>query len=160
MVLFDFSKDSDLSNWTIVDDNVMGGRSDGHFEMDKRGFFVFYGHVSLENNGGFSSVRYHPGQKKVNKYSKISILLKGDGKIYQLRIKSDKNERHSYIHEIKTSGEWQTISIPFSGMHPSFRGRALDIPSFPAQILEEVAFLISNNKEESFRLEIEKIIID
>mgnify|MGYP001794145454 CR=1 FL=1 len=56
--LFDFKKDSSLAGWSIVDDVVMGGRSAGHFKINREGHGEFYGTVSLENNGGFSSVRY------------------------------------------------------------------------------------------------------
>ena len=41
MLLFDFYKDSDLENWTVVDDGVMGGRSEGHFILNIEGNAVF-----------------------------------------------------------------------------------------------------------------------
>jgi len=58
MTLFDFTPESDISNWVTVDDTVMGGRSDGHFRINDEGHGEYGGHVSLENNGGFSSLRY------------------------------------------------------------------------------------------------------
>ncbi len=45
--IFDFSKKSDMSNWKIVDDVVMGGRSSGTFHLNKEGNGVFKGRVSL-----------------------------------------------------------------------------------------------------------------
>jgi NADH dehydrogenase [ubiquinone] 1 alpha subcomplex assembly factor 1 len=98
MILFNFNKDRDLNNWVVRDDVVMGGRSDGHFEINKEGHAVFYGSVSMENNGGFSSVRYNFDQIKNDDFSKIKIRLNGDGKQYQFRIKSNRQERHSYIY--------------------------------------------------------------
>jgi len=160
MTLFDFSKDSNPANWSIVDDVVMGGRSDGHFEINQEGHGVFYGEVSLENNGGFSSVRYNTGHKEIAGYSKIILKLKGDGKQYQFRVKSDRNDRHSYIFYFETSGDWQHIAIPLSEMKPGFRGRKLNMPNYPAKVLEELAILISNKKEESFKLEIDKITLE
>jgi hypothetical protein len=56
--LFDFRPESNLDSWRIVDDVVMGGRSDGRFYIGDEGHAVFNGIVSLENNGGFSLVRY------------------------------------------------------------------------------------------------------
>ncbi len=160
MVLFDFNEDNDLSNWIVVDDVVMGGRSDGHFETSQEGYPVFYGNVSLKNNGGFSSVRYNFDQLEIEGYSKINIRLKGDGKQYQFRVKSTNYDRHSYIYTFKSTGEWQTISIQLAEMEPSFRGRKLDIPNYPAKQLGEVAFLISNKRAESFRLGIETITLE
>lgn len=157
MLLFDFSKDSDLANWAVVDDVVMGGRSDGRFEINESGHAVFQGKVSLENNGGFSSVRYRFSQKNIAGYTKILLRLKGDGKRYQFRVKSDRYNRHSYIYDFETTKEWQTIEVPLHKMIPSFRGRILDIPNYQGKVLEEIAFLIGNKKAESFKLEIDKI---
>jgi hypothetical protein len=42
-------------------------------------------------------------------------------------------------------------------MKPTFRGRVLDIPNYPGETMEEIAFLISNKKNEAFQLEISKI---
>lgn len=160
MVLFDFSSDSDLSNWKVVDDVVMGGRSEGQLEINNEGHAVFYGNVSLENNGGFSSVRYNFDPIRSEGFSKIKIRLNGDGKLYQFRVKSNKQDQHSYIYHFKTSGNWETITIQLSEMAPSFRGKELDMPNYPAKVLEEVAFLISNKKAESFSLEIDKITLE
>jgi hypothetical protein len=41
--LFDFNKTSDTSNWRIVDDVVMGGRSNGSFEINTEGHGKFSG---------------------------------------------------------------------------------------------------------------------
>lgn len=159
MILFDFSKDADLINWTVVDDVVMGGRSDGHFEINSNGNGVFHGEVSLENNGGFSSVRYRCDRKNIIDYSTMVIRLKGDGKRYQFRIKSDKYDRHSYIYHFETGTDWETIEIPLLEMSPRFRGRKLDMPNYAGEALEEIAFLISNKIAEPFRLEIDAITL-
>ena len=73
--IFDFNKNSSLKNWAIVDDVVMGGRSDGHFVMNEQGNAVFHGKVSLENNGGFSSVRHDFKSTDVSDYDKADDSL-------------------------------------------------------------------------------------
>lgn len=157
MVIFDFEQNSDLSNWQVVDDVVMGGRSAGQCAINTEGNAVFRGQISLENNGGFSSLRYRFAEKKVDQYSKAVIRLKGDGNRYQFRIKSNQNDWHSYISYFQTTGDWQTIEIPLSEMYPTFRGRRLDQPNYPGESLAEVAFLIGNKKEQNFNLEIDWI---
>lgn len=159
MVLFDFQKDKNLSAWVVVDDAVMGGRSKGNLEIHKDGYAVYSGNVSLENNGGFSSLRYQFEQKNVEPYTTASIRLKGDGKRYQFRVKSDQNDYQSYIYYFNTTGEWETIEIPLAQMKPSFRGRALDMPDYEGEVMEELAFLIANYKAESFQLAIDKITL-
>jgi len=154
MIIFEFNTESEVRNWQIVDDAVMGGRSNGRFYLHKEGYGVFEGTISLENNGGFSSVRYRFDTKNIEKYNKIVLRLKGDGKLYQFRLKSDRYDSFSYIHPIQTSGLPESIAIPLSGMYPSFRGRKLELPNYKGDRLEEIAFLIGNKKEEQFRLEI------
>lgn len=157
MVLFDFDSNSDLGNWRVVDDTVMGGRSDGNFGLNAAGHGVFQGDVSLENNGGFSSIRYRFPTQEMETFSTVQLRIKGDGKRYQFRIKSNRYDRHSYIYHFQTSGAWETIEIPLTEMEPKFRGRALSLPNYPGQVAEEIAFLISNKRAEAFRLEIDKI---
>lgn len=155
--IYDFSSDSDMSKWYIVDDVVMGGRSDGEMRVSDEGNAIFEGRVSLENNGGFSSVRYRPEKISAEGYAAFMIRVKGDARNYQFRVKSRLNEYQSYVYEFETSVEWQVIRIPFSEMYPSFRGMRLDMPNFPGQQLQECSFLISNKKNETFRLEIDSI---
>lgn len=156
-LIFDFSKESGSDNWIIVDDVVMGGRSSGSFKLSADGHGVFEGGISLENNGGFSSVRYRPEKVLTNGHTKISIKLKGDGKNYQFRIKSNSGDYYSYISTFLTSGEWQEIEIPLNDMYPSFRGRRLNQPNFSNDYIEEITFLIGNKKQERFKLLIDKI---
>jgi hypothetical protein len=155
-MLYDFNSNSSKSDWQIVDDGVMGGRSDGGFAINEAGNGVFQGTVSLENNGGFSSVR-HGLNAKVTDQTKVKLTLKGDGKVYQFRLKSSPYDRHSYISEFQTTGDWQEVVIPLASMYPAFRGNKLSIPNFNSTQISEMAFLIGNKKPQTFRLEISKI---
>ncbi|WP_424286719.1 CIA30 family protein [Eudoraea sp.] len=159
-VLFDFTKESNIQNWSVVNDGVMGGLSKGNFSVNDKGDGFFTGHVSLENNGGFSSVRYNFESKSVSNYKKITLRLKGDGKQYQIRVKTRISDYYSYIAYIKTNGEWQTLEILFSNMIPSFRGNILDLPNYPGEYMEQFAILIGNKKNEDFKLYLDKIELE
>ena len=159
-VIFDFNKESDLQGWKVIDDVVMGGESSGTFALSADGNGVFQGSISLDNNGGFSSVRYGFQKIQVEDYTKVVIKLRGDGKDYQFRIKANSQDYYSYILPFSTSGEWQEIEIPLKDMYPSFRGRRLDQPNFSKDSIEEITFLIGNKKEESFKLLIDKIALE
>jgi len=156
-VFVDFSNESSLDNWYTVDDVVMGGRSNSTFEISEQGHAVFSGIVSLDNNGGFASLRHVFPKIDMGSFQTIAIRLKGDGLRYQFRVKSSRNERHSYIYYFETSGSWQWIEIPLSEMYPSWRGSRLNYPNYPAETLEEIGILIGNNKPEAFKVEIDKI---
>ena len=158
--IFDFKEAKNTSNWYIVDDGVMGGLSKGTISINDAGNALFKGYVTTENNGGFSSVRYSFDKKDVSKFKHVILKLKGDGKSYQFRIKENSSQRYSYITTFQTSGDWETIKIPFSAFYPSFRGYELDKANFSGEVMEEVAFLIGNKTKESFALEIEKIYLE
>ncbi len=155
--IFDFSTDSDMSRWRVVDDGVMGGRSAGSFALNEDGHAVFSGRVSLENNGGFSSVRYRFRSGDISSYTKIVMHVRGDGKKYQLRLKEQARDYHSYATSFDTNGAWQVIEIPFEQFYPQFRGRLLNMPDFAGIQIEELGILVGNKKAEAFRLEIDKI---
>lgn len=160
MTLFDFNFESNIRNWKIVDDVVMGGRSDGNFKINDTGYGEFSGYVSLKNNGGFSSVRYNFNTVSSSNFKSFQLRIKGDGNPFQFRVKSSNRQRFSYIYTFNTSGDWETISIPFNKMEPAFRGYKLDQPNFDGEQMEEIAFLIGNKKEQSFKLFIDSIILE
>ena len=157
--IFNFNKNSNIYSWNVVDDNVMGGKSSSNISLNKDGFGVFNGTISLENYGGFCSVRHVFKALKVNNQNNIFLKIKGDGKDYQLRIKDNSRNYYSYIKTFSTNGEWQEIVIPLKEMYPSFRGRRLDAPNFSHDYIEEIVFLIGNKKNENFELIIDKIAL-
>jgi len=157
--LFDFNKDSDLSLWNIVDDRVMGGISQSFFKITDEGHGKFYGYVTTERNGGFSSVDYDFDTIKVSPTSKIKIKLKGDGKTFQFRAKAFAYDRHNYIKEFDTTGEWQTVEIELSEMEPSWRGNTLKIANFDKDQMTRITVLIANGEKQNFELLIDSIEI-
>ena len=158
--IFDFNKTVTTNNWTIVDDVVMGGKSSGLFYLDEEGNGVFEGRVSLENNGGFSSLRYRFNQISTKQHTKIVLRVKGDGKTYQFRIKSKSSDYYSYIAYFDTTKNWETIVLSLSTMTPSFRGQRLNLPNYDHESIEEISFLIGNEKVEDFKLKIDSIILN
>jgi len=155
--IFIFGHKSDLSQWRIVNDGVMGGKSTSSITVDENGRGLFSGDVSLENNGGFASVRYESGLEDIRRYNSLKLKIKGDGKTYQLRVKGSKGDYHQYSYSVETTGEWQTISVHFDKLQPIFRGKLLDIPVFDGKEMHEVGFLIANGVAESFALRIDEI---
>jgi NADH dehydrogenase [ubiquinone] 1 alpha subcomplex assembly factor 1 len=158
-IIFDFNSNSDISNWTTVDDVVMGGRSHGNFKINAAGHGQFYGRVSLENNGGFSSLRHRFSSMEIKNFKEVVLRVKGDGKKYQFRVKDNRANYHSFITVFETNGAWQTINIKLSEMYPAFRGRALSIGNFSSESIEELAFLIGNKTAENFKLEIDTMYL-
>jgi hypothetical protein len=158
--IFEFSKQSNISSWRVVDDVVMGGVSSGNFEINEKGNGLFTGKISLDNNGGFSSLRYRFDKINVEKFSKVILKIKGDGKKYQFRVKDNSQNDYSYLQTFETSNEWELVEINLSEMYPAFRGRNLEMSNFSSTEIEEITLLFGNKKEETFQLEISKIYLE
>lgn len=158
--IVDFSKNTDISLWNVVDDVVMGGVSCGNFTLNKEGYGSFYGKVSTDNNGGFSSLQHKFNTINVKLFKKIVIEVKGDGKNYQFRIKDKLSNYYSYIFKFSTSTKWQTIKINLSEMYPAFRGKKLSKDNFNTNTISQVAFLIANKKNENFQLKLKRIYLE
>jgi NADH dehydrogenase [ubiquinone] 1 alpha subcomplex assembly factor 1 len=156
-IVFDFHKDADLSKWIIVNDGVMGGLSNSSLQLDKDGNGVFKGHVTTKNYGGFASIRNNFDKISIKKYTSIKIKVKSQPTTYQLRLKVNSSDYYAYITTFKTTGNWDEIEIPLNTLYPSYRGRKLDMGNLSSDYIEEVSFLIGNNKEEDFILLIDRI---
>ena len=155
--IFNFTKGVNIKNWSIVNDDVMGGISSSFFKLSKAGHGIFKGDVSTENNGGFASVRYIMDELNIKASTVIRIRVKGDGKNYQFRLKNKTSDYFSYVTTFTTSGDWQTIEMQLNDFYASFRGRKLDLPNFNKKEIGQIAFLIANGKDETFKLEIDSI---
>ena len=158
-ILFDFADPAALRGWQVRDDGVMGGLSKGNITRDPAGYAVFSGQVSLENDGGFSSVQTNFEPIEVSQYKQAVIRLKGDGKNYRFIVQSAKDARHYYTAEFPTTGDWEEIRIPLRSMVPVRRGDRLDLPNYPAETMAQARFMIANARAESFQLEIASIAL-
>ncbi|MGB0770707.1 MAG: CIA30 family protein [Flavobacteriaceae bacterium] len=156
-VIFEFDKSCNIDAWQVVDDVVMGGNSNSEISLNEDGNGFFKGTVSIENNGGFSSIRLNVNKIETTSNKTILLKLKGDGSVFQFRVKRSKYERHSYIFNFKTTGDWETIEIPLEEMTPSFRGFKLDISNFNQDDIQQIGFLKVSKKNTPFRLEIKHI---
>ena len=158
--IYAFTKLSKVSEWRIVNDDVMGGISESSLTRTAAGHGLFSGHVSLENNGGFTSIQLNTRIQLAKEQKYIVLRIKGDGKAYEFRMKSEISQYESYVHSFATSGEWQTIKLPISEFYPQFRGRRLNSPNFNFNTIQQVSFLIANKQEEDFKLWIDRIDIE
>jgi len=155
--LFDFGTLQNMNDWLIVNDGVMGGLSQSSFVLTQNNSALFSGNVTLENNGGFASVRTRPMQFGLDGYKGIQIRVKGDGKKYQFRVQTNNRfDGISYQFKFETQkDQWQTISIPFDECVPVFRGRLLrNIEPISPNDIQQVGFLISDGQTGEFELEI------
>ena len=146
-LLYEFSDPRAAVGWTAINDVVMGGVSSGSMETTEDGAALFTGRVSLENNGGFASVRSRPRLWDLGAYSGIMMRFRGDGRRYKLNLKTDSAfDGILYRTPFQThAGEWQTLRFPFTEFQASFRGRAVpQAPALDPARIASVGVLISD----------------
>ena len=138
--IFDFTHPNvDLqATWGAVDDVVMGGVSESGIRL-RAGSAVFSGHVSIENSGGFASVRTRNFAPILNlsHYQGIELKVKGDGQRYKLFLRTEEKwDGVGYAHSFDTiANEWMTIQVPFKDLVPIFRAKTVsDAPLDTTQI--------------------------
>jgi len=86
--LFRFDTLVSVADWSAIDDSVMGGVSHSRLRHDAAGHAVFEGVVSLENSGGFASVRSRPLDLGVSGAANYTLEVRGDGKRYKLSVRA------------------------------------------------------------------------
>lgn len=154
--VFDFQTLSSVTAWEVVNDNVMGGISGSRFTLTN-GVGVFQGEVSLENNGGFASVRSRSDEYNLDGAQALVIRVRGDGKRYKLTVRTAAGfDGVIYQRGFSTrGGVWEEHRLPLREFVPTFRGRVLsDRPALEAAAIRSVGFLISDKQEGPFRLEV------
>jgi Complex I intermediate-associated protein 30 (CIA30) len=128
--LFDFTQPNlDLrATWGAVDDVVMGGVSESGIRL-VTGAALFSGNVSIDNSGGFASVRtrnFDPSLNLTN-YQGIELRVKGDGQRYKIFVRTEATwDGLGYAYSFDTKAhEWTTIRVPFGDLVPIFRAKTV-----------------------------------
>ena len=155
-LLFDFQATTNSPTWQVVNDDVMGGVSTSQFQRLTNGGAVFSGVVSLENNGGFASVRSSPVRENLNGTDALVLRVRGDGRRYKFTVRTEAGfNAPNYQAEFTTKrGEWEEHRLAFKDFIPTLRGRVLtDLPPLIPSKITSVGLIISDKQAGPFRLE-------
>lgn len=162
-MITEFTNAQEADLWRSVDDDVMGGVSDGTFTVTPAETGVFSGELSLENNGGFASVRRNVEDVDLAGARAIALRVKGDGRPYQFRLQTKTaNDSISYRAEFETNAdEWTEVSLPVADFEPVFRGKVVaDAPELKPNEVKQIGFLLADKQPGNFRLETDWIRIE
>ncbi|MFT7431339.1 MAG: hypothetical protein ACI971_001800 [Colwellia sp.] len=152
--MIDFSKQEN-GRWRITNDGVMGGLSNGEMTI-AQDHGIFSGSISLDNNGGFSSV-FRAVDNLPQSYKKLVINTEGDGQAYQLRLIIYVNGyRLAYKHDFKTvANKRENHIFELADFKATFRGRAIpNAPILNSEDIREVGFLMTKKVPGQFALSI------
>jgi monofunctional biosynthetic peptidoglycan transglycosylase len=155
--LFAFASPDTASAWQAVNDGVMGGVSDGRFRITERQTMEFYGTLSLENNGGFASVRSRPRALGLQTGDTIVARVRGDGREYQLNLyTSERMRAFSYRAAAQTRpGEWIEVRIPLDRFEATSFGRVMrGAGAVDPGSVTSIGFLLGEKTPGPFMLEV------
>jgi NADH dehydrogenase [ubiquinone] 1 alpha subcomplex assembly factor 1 len=151
---------SELQNnqYMIVNDTVMGGQSFSRFDVNDLSA-SYSGKVSLENNGGFASVRmiWPFNTEESQGKSLIALNVKGDGMKYQLRLRTNKGfDGAAYSQPFETiKGQEQIIYFSASDFVPTFRGRTLNnMPELKLSEVKQMGLMVADKQQGPFNIQL------
>lgn len=155
--LFDFAGPEAAQQWQVVNDGVMGGVSDGRFRITPEDTLEFFGTLSLENNGGFASVRTKPADLDINAGDDLVIRVKGDGREYVLNLYT-KSRRMAFSFRAPLPtviNEWTEVAVPLEDFIPtSFGNRVQGMGPVEPNEITSIGFMLSDKKAGPFKMEV------
>jgi NADH dehydrogenase [ubiquinone] 1 alpha subcomplex assembly factor 1 len=161
--LFDFTGADTAKDWQAVNDGVMGGVSEGKFQIADKKTLEFFGTLSLENNGGFASVRTKAKKLGLEKGDTIVAKVRGDGREYTLNLYLNKPlMAFSYRATVQTKkDEWIEVKVPLDKFEATSFGRPVkDAGTVKPYEVNALGFMVSDKKAGPFKMEIELIKVE
>ena len=158
--LFEFTGADAAKEWQAVNDGVMGGVSEGKFQIADQKTLEFFGTLSLENNGGFASVRTKAKKLGLVKGDTVVAKVRGDGREYTLNLYLNKPlVAFSYRATVQTKkGEWVEVKVPLDKFEATSFGRVVkDAGPVDPKEVNALGFMVSDKKAGPFKLEVEWI---
>ncbi|NRB64991.1 MAG: CIA30 family protein [Saprospiraceae bacterium] len=143
--------------WEVVNDTVMGGQSSSRI-LNIKNHSIFQGNVSLQNGGGFASIRASLPYILHGEASGIRIRARGDGKTYDFRIRCrGQYARTAYrVSFTPAPNQMEEFFFEWSFFTPTFRGQILpNLPQPQPELIREIGFLIAQNQSGPFALELD-----
>ena len=158
--IVDFSDDQ--QNWYVLNDGVMGGLSKGTLTFED-GLMIFEGKVSLENNGGFASIRNPWNELDLSDAKKIKIRYRSTGQNFAMTLEREKQwYQPNFKVDIPISEEWRELTIKPSDFKAHQVGRKLDYTMTKDEMKNVIrmGFITNDKAATNFKLEIDYIQID
>jgi NADH dehydrogenase [ubiquinone] 1 alpha subcomplex assembly factor 1 len=152
--LFDFPA---AAEWQAVNDGVMGGVSEGRVRITAGRTLEFFGTLSLENNGGFASVRSVPRPLGLTPGDVLVARVRGDGREYQLNLYVPGRARaFSYRWSFVTvKDQWIEVRMPLDRfVATSFGQPVRGAGTVEPALVTSVGFLLSDKVPGPFKLEV------
>lgn len=158
--IIDFGDTKDGDRWEIINDDVMGGLSEGQTFM-LGDCVVFNGTVSLLNNGGFSSYKGPFKKIDLSKNTKIIVKYRSKGYAMAMTLEMDKRWFLPYYKRNLPVTDWKWVKeeILFSEFVKYSVGRKKEGTPTKEELekILRLGFVTNEKKAGDFKIEIDYI---
>jgi monofunctional biosynthetic peptidoglycan transglycosylase len=141
----------------------MGGVSEGQFQITDEKALEFFGTLSLENNGGFASVRSKAKNLGLAKGDTVVAKVRGDGREYTLNLYlNTPRVAFSYRATVPTKkDEWIEVKVPLDKFEATSFGRPVkDAGAVRPEEVSALGFMLGDKTAGAFKLEVESIKVE
>lgn len=156
VTLFTFDR-ADEAEWTVINDGVMGGRSQGFVALEE-GTLRFTGTL-VTQGGGFTSVRA-PRVVDLTGQVGIELRVRGSGRRFEVEVSDGLGSFGRMVSRrasFATSAEWTVVRIPFSALRSTIFGRPVNAPPIDLARIRSIGLYILDGQDGPFRLEVDYI---
>lgn len=149
--------ESEDQPWVIVNDGVMGGKSQGAVTTETNQM-QFTGNI-VTDGGGFSSVR-RLLDDGLDESDRLQMRLRADERRYEILLTDIDSQayRVTYYAPLETEGDgWQVIDVSFDDLEARIFGRRVDAPPFQPQNVTTIGIILADGADGEFSLELDWI---
>ena len=147
--------DSAGQRWGIVNDGVMGGRSDARGGIGD-GALAWTGTI-VTQGGGFSSIRGAVDGELAGA-AELTMRIRTDGRAYELLADDAASNRVTHYNPIDaTGGEWEIVTVSLTGMEPRVFGNLVTAEPFDPDRATQIGVILADGIDGDFSFEIDWI---
>ena len=156
ITLFTFDRPDD-TDWTIVNDGVMGGRSVGRVAVEG-GVLRFTGTL-VTQGGGFTLTRA-PRRADLTGTTALELRVRGSGRRFEVELDDGTRGYGRSVSRrasFPTTAEWTVVRVPYSALRSTIFGRTVDAPPIDLARICSVGLYMADRQDGGFVLEVDWI---
>lgn len=147
--------DFESTDWFIVNDGVMGGRSDARGGIGES-VLTWTGTI-VTQGGGFSSIRGAVDGQLAGA-TELTMRIRTDGRAYELLADDASSNRVTHYNPIDAAGgDWEVVTVSLSGMEPRIFGNLVTADPFDPDRATQIGVILADGIDGDFAFEIDWI---
>jgi NADH dehydrogenase [ubiquinone] 1 alpha subcomplex assembly factor 1 len=147
--------------WMLLSDNIMGGNTKSKIEYTNNSVLLS-GNISLDNYGGFSSIKTKYKSFDLSKFTAFKIKFKSTKQKFAFTLEDNQNwtqPNYKYEFSAKKDDTWEEVTIYFKDFKEIIIGEPTGnlMKSKSLKNIVRMGIMTSEKKEGPFTLEVDYI---